>query len=156
PQFGAGRTIGFGKLLKIEIKPETRSRVSSHSEPATGNDAFDLVIRPQSSFCFAGHRQVANLFESSIVIPGAGIKGALVESWAAIAGAPPGANVGQVKQMDGTRRKLAEHFDKLVFSHALPGKGGVRVRSVEAPLSIIKLAGEKDWFDLALIGKPVL
>jgi len=156
--FGAERTVGFGRVLNVKVNERHTTVTSADPKPFITADCVDMIIRPLAPFCFAGHRQVANLFESEVVIPGAGLKGALVETWAAQVGARPGLSVPQLKEYKSEYRVLAENFDRIIFTHAFPGVAQRRVRPVYAPLSIVKISanGADQWFDLARIGEPCL
>ena len=154
--FGSGRTVGFGRLLDLGVKRTDCSTSPASGGPTVTSEGFDLVISPNAPFCFASHRQVANLFESSTVIPGGALKGSLAETWAAMLGAKPGTPVCDLKKLDRDRQELAEHFDELVFTHAAPSPEADLRRPVHAPLSAVTVAGQQGWFDLATIGRPVL
>lgn len=146
---GAEHTIGFGRLIEVEVDPPKALAGDVGKPPKMGElnaESIDLVIVPQSPFCFAKHRREDNLFVSGTEIPGGAIKGCVAEMLNRMGALPPGPG----KPLP----KLAAHFDALVFAHAFPGIAGSRRRPVTVPLSVVK-AGE-GWHDLALLGAPGL
>lgn len=145
-QLGAGRGIGFGRLLKVELlTPKVRSLgpvagVTASVPPAR---SLALVVRPLAPFCLARRRCSPNLFESGQVIPGAAIKGLIV---------------GRLKRVAKTNPPayplLRRHFDQIRVSHAFPSANGTR--PVVPPLSLVTGGQTDGFFDAALAGGPFL
>jgi CRISPR/Cas system CSM-associated protein Csm3 (group 7 of RAMP superfamily) len=158
--FGAERTVGFGRLVNVEIIGDDRPDLPTESENATGKGTIDLLISPQSPFCIARRRADNNLFESETVIPGGVLKGSVASVWLALLGKP--AELEIKADTDPSRLELCRNFARLRFTHAYPMKDGRR--AITAPLSLVKSRlkektpqGEKDKVrDVALTERPIL
>lgn len=156
-QVGADRTVGFGRLLRVEVtrdpgRPATDAIRGRETIPAP--TALRLRIRPGGPLCIARHKIGDNLFESEEFIPGNVIAGAVVETWAALLGRRVGPDgVRPFAIHDPARSLLANTFDRLRFRHAFPAPAdGQRPRIV--PLSVA--AAGKRFYDVASQPKPVL
>ena len=150
---GAERTAGFGQLLDVRVE-------EVETQPATTNTAveptrielmpeapwLDLVIRPQSPFCFAQHRREKNWFVSREEIPGAALKACVAEALKRAGELPP--------RPHGRFFQLASHLDRVVFTHGFPVVKGERRRPVCVPESVVKTS--HGWHDLALVPQPCL
>lgn len=154
--FGAERTVGFGRLVNVEIIGDDRPDIPTESETTTGEGMIDLLIGPQSPFCIARRRADNNLFESETVIPGGVLKGSVASVWLALLGKP--AELEIKDDSDPSRLELCRNFAKLRFTHAFPIDDGKR--AITAPLSLIKgkpSPGQKDKLrDVALTERPIL
>lgn len=156
-QMGANRSIGFGRLLAVEVK---QSEISADTAPVSitsPSPALDLAITPNAPFCIARRPVDANLYESEEIIPGGAIKGALAAAWNEMLGRR--ATEAITERTDEARRELGQHFHAVRFTHAFPvptGNGAKRPTAV--PLSVVKVKrGEEDqWFDIAQCEEPVL
>ena len=147
-QLGANRTIGFGEVIKVEVKQVELEKVKI--KPITTNlSQYDLRIIPQTPFCVAERRIAGNLFQSSEVIPGNVLKGTIANMWITLMGAKENL---VTESLDASRPHLCRHFDKLRFTHAFPGKQ--ENRPVKSPLSLVKVG--KQVYDVALCEGPVL
>jgi len=151
PAFGGEKSVGFGKLLKVDIaEPEKEAiSITPHSN-AAGNEVTGIIIKPDSPFCFAKRQVTKNLFESEDIIPGSAIKGALVSTWAGILGKAGAIEIDST--FDPKRKELSENFDKIRFTHAFPVQKGSNERPVVAPLSLVKAKSKaedkEDIYDL--------
>lgn len=136
-QVGGGRSIGYGRILSVEVgeaKPSARAP-ATRPEPEGTRLAFALIVH--DPFCIAGARNDSQTFESLTHIPGGALKGAIAGQWAATLGLKPGGRRGQVRAGDDPARPdLSRHFAALRFTHAFPAPAGSRVRPVRAPLSL--------------------
>jgi len=147
-QLGANRTIGFGEVINIAVKKVELEK--AQLEPITTNHAqYDLCIIPQTPFCVAERRIAGNLFQSSEIIPGNVLKGTIANMWITLMGDKEDR---VTESLDPSRSQLCQHFDKLRFTHAFPGKQ--EKRPVKTPLSLVKVA--KQIYDVALCEGPVL
>lgn len=157
--FGGERTIGFGRLVNLEVKKDA---VSIHVNPATATagttDTLYLSIQPLAPFCVSKRRVNPNLFESDIVLSGGVLRGALATTLQLLCGLPRNAVIDD--KLPTPWKEVGEYFDKLRFSHAFPAKQGTSGRPVVAPLSLVKDATDT-WHDVALcegsllIGSPL-
>lgn len=141
PAFGSEKSVGFGRLLKVQIDESKKELIHSLSQNrGSGSELIDIIIKPDSPFCFAKRQVTKNLFESEDIIPGSAIKGALVSTWSGILG-----KSGSIKvdaNFDSRRKELSEHFDKIRITHAFPIHNSQNKRPVIAPLSIVKVKKE--------------
>ncbi len=134
--FGAERTIGFGQLLKVDVKPEVEVQTPSINYYPLGA-YYKLRIHPRGPFCLARRQVDKNLFESEEIIPGNVIKGGLATTWGMLAPGK-GPNDQITAYFDESRQELAKSFDKIRFTHAFPLRKDSQKRPVVAPLSLIK------------------
>lgn len=145
PQFGAERSVGFGRLLDAHLKsprvePFAASAEAQSIEPAP--TAWTLRIKPLTPFCFAKRRVSPNLFESDVVIPGGALKGALAN----------------LLQRAGTGfETLRARLEALRIGHAFPSADPA-IRPVVPPQSLVKVKHGEDIkrYDVALYPGPVL
>lgn len=150
PQLGGERTIGLGRLQRVDISLEKHPFLPPESKYEF-EDGLGLIIKPLDSFCFAQRRVASNLFESSSFIPGAAIAGAVASMWRQMLGGKSGAIS---ESFDPHRSELGKYFDDLRFLNALPGKAENR-RPVQWPHSLVKDIDKKVW-DVARFADPVL
>jgi len=134
--FGAQRTVGFGRLIDVEIQLDKTAVGTASVVPSPSMAYFRLYIKPHGLFCIAKRRIDKNLFESEEIIPGGTIKGGLASTWGMLVSSQnPSAEIN--RSFDSARAELAESFDRIRISHAFPvGKKGSR--PVVAPLSLVK------------------
>lgn len=151
-QFGAMRTIGFGRLQQVKLKKNVK-RISS-----TGGNAHldetgiaEVLITPDHQFCIAGKPQDENLFESQEIIPGAAIIGSLATTWSHMAGDSNGSlcNVN-----DKERKELKDNFNKIRITHAFPATENAS-RPVTFPFSVVK-TDKESFYDVATLSGPCL
>lgn len=153
PSFGAERTVGFGRLLKVEI--DSVEGTTRGSENLDGcKTSFRLRIKPHDAFCIARRQVDQNLFESEEIIPGSVIKGGLASTWGMLL-TGKGASEEIMGGFDDTRKELAEEFEHIRFTHAFPLKNGGK-RPVVAPYSLVRDQDESILEDAATWPKPKL
>ena len=143
PAFGGEKSVGFGKLLTVHIaEPEQKAiNIMPHTKVA-GNEIVNIIIKPDSPFCFAKRQVTKNLFESDDIIPGSAIKGALVSTWVGMLG-----KTGDIKvdpNFDSNRKELSENLGKIRFTHAFPVQDTQNKRPVVAPLSLVKTKNKSE------------
>ncbi|MGQ0594713.1 MAG: RAMP superfamily CRISPR-associated protein [Gammaproteobacteria bacterium] len=145
PQIGAERTVGFGRVLRVDVEdlgPGPQGEFTS-TVPASCT-RLGLRLRLTEPFCLAKRRVAENIFESDVVISGGALKGAV----ATLLGCHP-----------GQYPELERHLDKLTFRHAFPSDAP-QARAVVTPLSLVKVKdkviGKQLVFDVARCEKPVL
>lgn len=147
---GAYRGIGFGRLLKVVVKPggPEQQRRSQSSRAFREADRLHLVLEPQSPFCLSRPRVKANVFESEEVISGAAIKGALSNAW-------------RDPSLASRYRELQGEFHKLTVRAAFPAPQEKVDRPRLPPLSLVKVSvsGRREkptLYDVSLLKKPCL
>jgi hypothetical protein len=151
-QVGADRTTGFGRLLKVAVVKTAGRSATPIPLESKAPIALDLVIRPLGPLCVSKHKIGGNLYESEDVIPGNVLKGAVAETWAALAGSRLGKS-GVAGLPD--RKKLAEYFERIVFRHAFPTAGDARPQAV--PLSVVKADCTRGkYWDVATCDGPAV
>lgn len=138
--FGAHRSVGFGRLHRVDFKLlNPRTITVPAASPGISPSSLLLTIQPLSPFCFAAHKTRGNLMESLPYIPGAAIKGAVAETWAKLFNhRPDGTGVEGIP--DAEREELRQNYDKLRFLHAFPSKANDQgARPKTPPLSIVQV-----------------
>lgn len=162
-QLGGMRTIGYGRVAKAAVLesatkrapltwPDTVTITSLQAKAPTNHNKVCLRITPQYPFCLSKPQAADNLFESNEIISGAAVLGSIVTTWNNLCGSR-GKTVTVLK--DSERRELKENFNNLRISHAFPVHGAAP-RPVALPKSLVKIAGEEEWYDVALADKPCL
>lgn len=156
-QVGAERTTGFGRLIEVRVSrgenpqlPEPRELAVSAGERADFDyRRLDLIIRPQGTLCIAEHGSRDNLFRMAPrpSLPGGAVKGAIATMWCALR---QGKSHTVTAGLDPERPDLAEHFDRLRFTHAFPGQG--YKRPVVPPLSLVQ--ANQFFYDTARCPEP--
>ncbi|MBK7931773.1 MAG: hypothetical protein IPJ98_31115 [Bryobacterales bacterium] len=148
---GGQRTVGFGRILAVEVRDDTAER---QAEPELFQDSFSFALHPQSPFCLSMQRIAGNLFESSEVIAGGVIKGMLARELCEHAGLKSIEVSEALAERLPEHAALCRHFEAIQISHAFPAPNGCRTRPVVAPLSLVSCAGA--FYDVARSPKPVL
>lgn len=154
---GALRTVGFGRLLAVEVAPAGEAAAGPEAPLGEGDGAtLELAFTLESPWCVSRPQPVANLFESATVLPGGTLKGALATSWRELLGHPPDGPV--TEGLDPDRPELAAHFAKVRFTHALPARRDTLRRPVAPPLSLAKAGrrAEDGLYDALLAEGPGL
>lgn len=138
-QLGAWRSVGFGRLLAVDVQARPR-------RPAVGLAAGRAPAQPTprtrrrwqlcstEPLCVASRSRRGNVFESGEVIPGAALLGAIATTLCQRAGA---ATVDALRETSA----LARHFNALRCTHALPAESG-GARPVPLPQSLVLHAGQ--------------
>jgi hypothetical protein len=150
PSYGALRTVGFGQVASIQTKMD----VIDIPEPivADGEEFLDLTLRFRDPFCIAKRRISDNTFESSDVVPGGAIKGAIASMLNAMLGRRLNTKIDG--SLPGAWKILGENFSRIRFLHAVPSpSGGPRGQTM--PLSLV-LIDAKSLYDAAAVKSPFL
>lgn len=153
--FGAERTVGFGRLADVEISKDDRKQlqVAPAATPTGTGEMLYLAIRPLAPFCVSKRRVNPNLFESDTILSGGVLRGALATTLQSLCG------LARNTTIDGNIpppwQELGAHFNHIRFTHAFPAPEHSAHRPVVAPLSLIKdVAG--NIYDVALCQEPGL
>lgn len=147
-QFGAQRSVGFGELLDVQMNMECADPINcSVSNAILQQQHISISLKMDRPICVATQNRRGNVFESSDIITGGTLKGAVAQ----LIRARHQQTIKERREICKTS-KLAEHFDKIRFSHALPGIKNTRPFAI--PLSLAS-AG-KSILDLAKIKGPHL
>jgi len=162
-QLGAERTVGFGRLERVEVCEVDLTNLTDVTNPSNSDKPHPLVreivvreipvsrpepsmldsqigrfairLRPKSPFCIGGVRKGGNLFSSEEIIPGSVILGALATMWQSGSGLNP--SDFQVRGGVGQWRGLGKYFDRITFSHAFPTNRGSSKRPTIMPLALV-------------------
>lgn len=160
-QIGAMRTVGFGRVVKVELAEPVKGFLPKPARPAVltqpaalpRNKRISLRIEPQYPFCIAG-KLTENQFEPEAIISGGALLGSIVTTWSHLTGQQVN-EVGAIN--DPVRQELKENFSKLRISHAFPGGSGCEgKRPVVAPLSLVRFDEKKTLYDVARLDGPCL
>ncbi len=128
------------------------------TQPAVVAETHLVRICPNGLFCFADKPLLSNLFESSIIIPGNALLGALASTYCMAHGLSP----REVKPIaNGRWQTLAANFSKLRFTHAFPTERGSPQRPAVWPLSLVAAEPHANdipcvLYDVALCAEPRL
>ena len=150
-QLGALRSVGFGRVVKAEITDPRITPLKKPETPGTNVIRVGVLIEPEYPFCISGKTLADNVFESEVIIPGGAIIGCIATTWNQLAGQQEG-NVGNID--DPERETLKQNFNKLRFTHAFPGSK--TKRPVVAPLSLVRVDGDDNYYDVSLLNRPCL
>lgn len=152
---GSERTVGFGKLVNVNISQrENQIQPLIETSAVSKNGKLCLIMMPKSPFCIAKRRIDENLFESEIFIPGNAIKGTIATMWRQLLGCNEDKEIDE--NFDSERNQLCKYFDKIRFRHAFPVESSETKRPVSPPLSLVKIKDDKSYYDVALCDTPVL
>lgn len=156
--FGAERTVGFGRLVNVEVLGEDRQLIDVTPAPvsASGAAVLHLAIRPLAPFCIAKRRVSPNLFESDTILSGGVLRGALATTLKSQCGLARDAAIDA--NVPSPWQELGAHFNHIRFTHAFPAPEYVKrvlYRPVVAPLSLVKDAAG-NLYDVALCERPGL
>lgn len=149
PAFGAGRTIGFGRVKAVAIVE--RGTGATYTVDS-GAERYDYSITLRDPFCLARRRVSENLFETDEVIPGSAVRGVAATTLNEVLGRRSSEVIDGTATADPSWAALATHFNAIAFTHAFPSCGE---RPVEPPLSIVR-SEAGDFPDVALQEGPVL
>lgn len=150
-QLGAERSVGFGELIKVQVRviADAQTVVAAGAQtPATQAEAFiaghqcaprGIRLRFTQPLAVANRRIKDNLYQSADFIPGAAIKGALAT---ALRHQRPG-------------QPLPDWFDALRVTHAPPCAGPGRPAPLPLSLVVGQAAdGSRRCWDLAHSDNP--
>ncbi len=124
PALGAFKNVGFGRI-------ESESIVVSEPqvcEPAIltlpDSDSFGVVLKLDRPICFAKIHAGDNRFEAENHIPGAALKGALLN------------RITQLTEGEPRWQTLRKWIDDVRFTHAFPALPDAQQRGIPIPLSL--------------------
>jgi len=152
--FGGDRTVGFGRLVDVEVKKDAPSiQVNPATTTAGTADTLYLSIQPLALFCVSKRRVNPNLFESDIILSGGVLRGALATTLQSLCGLSRTTVIDS--KLPPPWQELGQYFNQIRFAHAFPAKESAGRRPVVVPLSLVKDA-EGKWHDVALCKGPLL
>lgn len=133
-QLGAYRNVGFGRLRGCTVAARPSPGTPLRLDPNAERQRF--ALRGDAPLCVGSLSRRGNVFESSDVVSGAAILGAIARMLAARHGEA---------EMDNKDNPLAKHFSLLRCTHALPANLG-GARPIPLPQSLVMLAkpGKKE------------
>lgn len=150
-QTGAFRTIGFGRVIEVEVGAPIAREVIVQTGNWPDAGGFDLVLKPEAPFCIAERPRSGNIFESREEIPGAVIKGCIARTIDQLVG-QTSTNTATASTSPTVLQQLRKNFSAIRISHAFPSSTCF-IRPVKPPLSLVKANG---LYDVALMDSPVL
>jgi hypothetical protein len=149
-QWGAYRSIGFGRMhnCKVNYQEAPRLSLSGFPKDLSKQPQIRLGLRFDVPICVNSKSRRGNVFISGEVIPGNTILGALAQTLL------HKHQVNQLSAINGS--KLASHFNKLRCTHALPAKpdGGRPIPLPQSLVSISEGLGQLAIKDAFLHNKP--
>ena len=150
-QLGSLRTIGFGHVVNAEITDIRKNPLKQVTKPNFDVVRVGLQIDPEYPFCIPGKTLANNLFESKGIIPGAAILGSIATTINHLTG-QQGNKIANIN--DSNYDALIRNFNKLRITHAFPGNHNKR--PVVAPLSLVRVAKDKIYYDVSQVSQPCL
>lgn len=143
-QVGGGRSFGFGVIGSWKLGA-LKALETQPSRPIAGLNRLAMRVTVHDPLCVGEKRTSLNSFQSSDVIPGGVLKGALARNLLDGAGLN-----GHLSEHDGFGL-LGQHFSQLRISHAFPTKSSGS-RPIRASHSAA-FDGES-FFDMAELADP--
>ncbi len=144
-QFGGLRTVGFGRSAAVAIK--ALPPPSAVTLSVSNLSYIPLCLRFCDPLTIGERRNASNIYNTSDVVPGGAIKGAL----AALILAGKGSGGHKLADTTGTS-KLAQHFSHIRITHLFPAAMDARQRPTVRPLSLVATAADPSEIkDVALI-----
>ncbi|SER16320.1 CRISPR/Cas system CSM-associated protein Csm3, group 7 of RAMP superfamily [Nitrosomonas sp. Nm51] len=141
-QLGAQRSVGFGELVGAQV---TLKRAAPKRYPEQKPVLQKrLMLRIDRPLCIATRNRRGNVFESSDIITGGTLKGALARLFHA--------RYGKTIAESHKESLLAEHFDDIRITHAFPSNSQKRPSSILLSLASVNGC----LFDLAEVERPSL
>jgi len=139
---GALKGVGFGRLLKAavaaaeEIVPQAEVKL-----PDSGQ--FGICLTPDRPICCARHHSADdNRFEAEDFIPGAAIRGVLARM--------------VFPEKNSAYPALAQHFDKVLITHAQPTLANSGTRPIAIPLSFVTVKDDNKKLHLYDVAKQAV
>ena len=129
-QLGAYRSVGFGRVKAVQIG--AASAVSAFLKLASTDDRHRFALRTDGALCVGSRSRRGNVFESTDVISGGTILGAIATMLGAKYGQPNLSNINSA---------LAKNFSLLRCTHAIPAQAGCG-RPVPLPQSLVSHNGQ--------------
>lgn len=148
---GSGFSIGLGQITGVRLE-QTVVPLSSEET----DDYNLLTLTFNEPFCIAKPRKGtdSNLFESSDVVTGSVVRGALATMLKTLIGLSSGEEINEQTGANSPYALLAKHFNTVTFRHALPHKLEQGKPTVP-PFSVVK--SSKDVLcDVGLFEEPTL
>ncbi len=155
--FGAGRTIGFGRLARVEIDGEVPVENNESAVVTAGDHAaslYTMSIEILDPFCLARKRIDENLFSSDEQIPGSVVRGVLATTLNRLLGRQSSEPIVHGDGAGTEWAEIVDHLNEIQLSHSFPAANGSD-RPAVAPLSLV-LDHAKQLWDVALYDGPVL
>lgn len=125
-QLGAYRGIGFGQIVRPSVQATLVASTPIALQGAPSRRRF--VLRIEVALCVGARSRRGNVFVSSDVITGGTIRGALARMVMSRAGTTDLAAIAN--------SPLAQHFEQLRCTHALPAAAGAG-RPIPLPQSLV-------------------
>ena len=142
-QFGGLRTIGFGRAERVSMAAQT-DRQSVPVRRGTP-ERFALALKFRDPLTIGERRNNSNIYNTSDVVPGGAIKGALAN----LIRAGEGLAGGEALKDSKSYPNLARHFSVLRITHLFPSPKLVPHRPAVWPKSLVAV-GKKVLKDVAL------
>jgi hypothetical protein len=149
---GSGFSIGLGQITSVRLEEMV---VPLSSEET--NDYNLLTLTFEQPFCIAKPRKGtdSNLFESSDVITGSVVRGALATMLKTLENLGVSQEISeQAVSATSPYALLAKHFNTIAFRHAYP-RDLEKGKPVVPPHSLVK-SSNGTLYDVALADKPLL
>ncbi len=154
---GGIKGSGFGRLERVQFSDQEVQRKSLADNLPAKPESIALAFEFDDDLFIGGITRGSNFKESMRIIPGATIKGSLARHLNAMCDESDWSTPIdlQNRRVAAQFPVLAEHFSKIVFTHALPAPPDSQKRPVTVPFTTLEL--EKGKFgDVALVREPVL
>ncbi len=155
--FGAGRTIGCGRVHRVET-PEEEAHTVGDATAATVSPSgvYQMTLTIGDPFCLARKRIDENLFSSDQEIPGSVVRGILATTLNRLLKRDSAAAIEPGDARGTEWNEIADHLNAIRFSHSFPAVKDGGKRPVHPPLSLVRDSGSRNLADVALCEGPVL
>jgi hypothetical protein len=149
---GGSKGSGFGRLERVNASLSTCEPLSAPTLPAEQRE-FDIHLEFFDDLLIGGIKKASYFVESETVIPGGAIKGSLARFLNRLCGAEHDWNAIDMRNSAVSTRftLLAEHFSRILCSHAFPVAIDRTHRPLAIPFSAVTLKGAKAVYDVALL-----
>ncbi|MGO8733607.1 MAG: RAMP superfamily CRISPR-associated protein [Terriglobia bacterium] len=134
---GAERSVGFGRIDKVELTLQSEQTVVPAAMP-NPKARYRLTLNPSAPLCIPKRRVGTNLFECEDAIPGSAIRGAIAE----------------MIQGSTKFKALLDQLHLVRVTHAFPAKSGSTLRPARRPLSLCSMPGEGELRDVRTQADP--
>ena len=119
---GAEKTVGFGRLKRVEFGKKTGTSPKAVESENGSLEVLQLSLAPKEPLMVGGVRHTTNLFKSEKFVPGSALKGAMAAGLNRICGNPKSSD--EISESNGPVNRefpvLAKWFEKLIFTRAAP------------------------------------
>jgi CRISPR-associated protein (TIGR03986 family) len=155
--FGAGRTIGFGRVDRVETPEEETATVGEGASAATASPSgiYAMTLEIRDPFCLARKRIDENLFSSDEEIPGSVVRGILATTLNRLLKRDSADPIAPGDARGTEWNEIADHLNAIRFSHSFPADKDRGRRPVHPPLSLVRDSGSR-VSDVAFCEGPVL